>query len=146
MLGDRFSNTIQHPFQIIQFTCLLYLYKNDLILAITCFDVNAVVLVVYIILVAFALQDFDDMNRLIEKNGYQSFKNSKVGFVTQHALGSPVKTDIFVVVFHTLSFLANLRKKNENIGILRIFFLSTGNINHLTYQCKTMLFLAVGRE
>ena len=51
------------------------------------------------------------MNRLIEKNGYQSFKNSKVGFVTQHTLGSPVKTDVFVVVFHTYLFWQTYEKK-----------------------------------
>ena len=92
---------------------MLYLNEDDFSLAVSRFNIHSVEFVVWLFLVAFAFQNLDDVNGLVEKNGNQSLEHAKVGLVTQHTLGSPVKTDVFVVVFHIVAFLCKLTKKKR---------------------------------
>ena len=105
MLGNSFGYTIEDSLQIVQLTSLLYLDKNDLVFTVTRFNIHAIEFVVGFLLIAFTFQNFDDVDRLVEKNGNQSFEYPKVCFVAQHSFGCPVKTDEFVVVFHVVVFL-----------------------------------------
>ena len=54
MLRNSFSHTIEHTFQIIQFTCILDFYYNDIALAVFGLDINSIELVVFSLLVTFA--------------------------------------------------------------------------------------------
>lgn len=72
---------------------LLYLHNDDCALAVLGLDVHAVEFVVWVVLVAFALQQLDDVDRLVEENGDQAFEHSEVGLVAQYPFGSPVETN-----------------------------------------------------
>ena len=111
MLGDGFSNPIEHSLQIVKFTSLLYFHKDDFVFAVSSLDIHAIELVIGVILVALALQYLNDVDGLVEEHCDKSFEHAKVSLVAQHAFGSPIKADVFVVVFHIVAFLWQTYKK-----------------------------------
>lgn len=56
MFCDRFCYSIENAFQIIELTGVLNLYNDNLILAVTCFDVYTVELIITGLLITFAFQ------------------------------------------------------------------------------------------
>ena len=96
VLRDSLCNAINNTMEIVQLSRLLNLHKDDFVLGILGFDVNAVELVVGVVLVALAFQNLNYLHLLIQKDRHQALQNAEVGLVSQHTLGSPVKTDIFV--------------------------------------------------
>ena len=122
MLCDGFCHTVEHPFQVIQFPCLLYFHEYDFIIAVACLNVHTVELVVAVILVALALQNLDDVHRFVDQYSYESLKHAEVSLVAQHALGGPVKSDISVVVFHIVAFLWQTYEKKTRMKIMILYF------------------------
>ena len=111
MLRNGLGNTIKYSFEIIQLVRLLYLHNDNLIFAISCLDVNTVELVTLSVLVAFALKNLNNLDRLAYQNRHQSFKNNKIGFITQHTLGSPIETDIPIGIIHVISSLKTIQSQ-----------------------------------
>ena len=109
MLGYRLRHAIQYPLKVVQFAGLLNLHDDDLILAVLGLDVNTVELVVRVFLVAFAFQNFNDMDWLAEEHRYQSLKHTEIGLVAQHPLCSPVESYeslfVHIFIFHSFSWL-----------------------------------------
>ena len=111
VLSDSFRHTVEDTFKVIQLACQLYLDDDDFSLAVLRLDVDAIELVVSCLLVAFALEDLLDMYRLIEQYGYQPFEYAEVSFIAQHALGSPVESDVFILLIHNRIAFCLLRAK-----------------------------------
>ena len=144
MLCNGFSNTIEHPLQIIEFTSLLYFHEDDLILTIPRLDIHSIKLIVDIILIALALQNLDDMDRFVKEHCYQPLENAKVSLVAQHALGGPIETNILVVV-HSIAFCGKLKKKRREKELsYNIFFKRDGNSrNTITFAGKNLCHFAL---
>lgn len=56
------------------------------------------------------------MDGLIEKHCDQSLEYTEIGFITQHPLCCPIKTNVFVVVFHIVPFLLQTYEKKLRIS------------------------------
>ena len=110
MLGDGARHAIKDALKVVQLARLLYLDDDDFTLAVLGFDVNAVELVLRVVLVALAFQQFHDVDRLVEEHGNQAFEHAEVSLVAQHTLRSPVESDESVVV-HLGGCLGLIRQK-----------------------------------
>ena len=91
MLRNSLSHTIEYTFQIIQFTCILDFYYNDIALAIFGLDVNSIELVVFSLLVTFAFQYVNDFDWFPYKYGKETLQNAKISLLTQQSFYSPIK-------------------------------------------------------
>ena len=110
MLGNGFGNAIEDALQVVQLAGVLYLHDDDFALAVQCFDVHTVELVICGLLVALALKQLDDGNLLIQKYGEEAFEHTEVGFLAKEALHRPVKTDISVRLIHIIQFIWQLQR------------------------------------
>ena len=81
MFGDGFRRAVEDAFQVMQFACVLDLDENDLPFAVQGFDVDAVVLVVGTFLVAFALEDFDDLDLFVQHDGQEAVEHVEIGLL-----------------------------------------------------------------
>ena len=68
MLRDGLGSTIEHTLQIVQLTRQLYLDEKQLATVVLSLDVNTVELVIHSSLIAFAFQEFHNMDRLIQQH------------------------------------------------------------------------------
>ena len=102
MFGNGLCHSVKHALKIVELAGLLYLNDNDVALTVAGLYVHTVVLVIVVLLIAFALKYLDDMHRLIEQNGDESLQHTKVGLVAKHALGGPIEANVLVVVFHLI--------------------------------------------
>ena len=66
MFCDGFGYTEEDTFQIVYFPCVLHFHDDDFVLAVPCLDVHTVEFVVFLLLVAFAFQYFNDADRLVQ--------------------------------------------------------------------------------
>ena len=95
-----FGHSIQDTLQIVQLTRILDLDDNNLIFTIESFDINPVELIILRLLVTLAFQNLHYMNLITYQHRKESFEHTKIGFMTQQTLDSPIKTDIFILQFH----------------------------------------------
>ena len=98
VLGDGLRHAIEHALQIVQLAALLNLDDDDLAAGILGLDVHAVELVVPVLLVRLALEQFHDRHLLTDEHGNQTFEDGEVGLVAEHILRCPVETDISVMI------------------------------------------------
>ena len=96
VLCDGLGHAIEDALQIVKLARLLYLDKNDFALGVSGLNVHTVEFVVFNLLVALAFQNLDNRHFLVQQHGHETFEHPEVGFVAQHALGSPVESDIFI--------------------------------------------------
>ena len=91
MFRNSLSHTIKYTFQIIQFTCILDFYYNDIALAVFCLDVNSIELVIFSLLVTFTFQYINDFDWLSYKYGKKALQNAKISLLAQQSFYSPIK-------------------------------------------------------
>ena len=96
MLRDGFCRAIEQAFQVVNLTGVLHLDDDDVSLAVLGFDVHTVELVVFVLLVAFAFQNFDNLGLVIEKHGEESLQHAEVGFVAEQPFDGPIEADVVV--------------------------------------------------
>ena len=94
VVGDHFGDTVEHTLDEMDLARQLHLDDDELATAVACHDIDAVVLVVDVILVALAFEDLLNFNLFADEDGHEAFQHVEIGLVAQHALGGPVKTDV----------------------------------------------------
>ena len=105
MLRNGLGHTIQNTFKVVQLTSVLDFHDDYLALAVQSLDVNTVELVIASVLIGLALKYLLNRDLLTQKNGKKSLQHTKVGLVSQHTLGRPVKTyKLVILVHHTAEF------------------------------------------
>lgn len=97
MFCNGFGYSIQDTLQIIQLTRILNLDDNNLIFTIESFDINSVELIILRLLVTLAFQNLHYMNFITYQYRKESFEHTKISFMTQQTLNSPIKADIFIL-------------------------------------------------
>ena len=100
VLSNGFRHTIEDAFEIEHLRGVLYLHDDDLPLAVAGFYVHTVELVVFLLLVALALEYVDNLHLLTEKHGEKTFQHHKVCLLAQQALYCPVEAHISVSESH----------------------------------------------
>ena len=121
VLRDGLSHPIEDALQVIQLARLLYLHQDDFTLGVASLDVYAVELVVFLLLVAFALQKFHNGHLLVEQHRHQTFQHGEVRLVAKHAFRCPVKPYILIHLLLSLLFVCkytNKKLNNQNISSL----------------------------
>ena len=113
MFGNSFCYSIQYSLQIVKLTSQLHFDYDDLTIAVLGFDVNTVELIICVILIPFTLQYFINFDRLAQKDGYQTFQHTEIGFVTKHPFHCPVKSYIFIRNIHRSIYLDFTCKDNQ---------------------------------
>ena len=98
MFRNGFRHSIQDAFQVIELACQLNLHDDDFIPAVLCLDIHTVELIVGIILIALAFQEFNNMNTFIQENGHKTFKHPEISLLPKDALGGPVETNNPVIL------------------------------------------------
>ena len=96
MFCDGFGYSIEHTLQVIQFTCVLYLDDNDFSLAVFRLDINPVELIISLLLITFAFQNINNLDRFIQKYSQEALKHPKVRLLAKQTLDSPVKTYVSI--------------------------------------------------
>ena len=91
MFCNSLSHTIEYTFKIIQFTCILNFYYNDIALAVFCLDINSIELVIFSLLVTFAFQYIYDFDWFPYKYGKETLQNAKISLLTQQSFYRPIK-------------------------------------------------------
>ena len=83
----------QHPLEIGELRVVLHLDDEQLATVVFRQQVHTVLLVVFVLLVALALQQFLYLDRLVQQRGEQPLQHAEVGLVAQQALHRPIETD-----------------------------------------------------
>ena len=104
VLGDGLRHTVEHALEVVQLAALLYLHQDDFSFGVPGLDVNTVKLVLTVLLVRLALQQFHDGHLLAHQYRDETLEDGKVGLVAKHILRCPVKAYISVP-FHDYIFL-----------------------------------------
>ena len=118
MLRDSLRYTVEDTLEECKFARVLYFHDDDLTLAVFSLDVYTVEFIVDSQLVAFALQQFDDLHLFVQQHRQKTFQHAEIGFLTQQALDRPVETDI--IIFHKairLVYLQCICKCNQSRAI-----------------------------
>ena len=107
VLGDGLGGGVEDTFEEVEVIGLLDLDEDDLAEAVLGLDVDAVELVLFVLLVALAFEEFGDGDVLAEDGGDEPLEDGEVGLVAEDVLGGPVETDDIVCV-HRGGCLKNL--------------------------------------
>ncbi len=102
MLCDGFCYTEKDTFQIINLAGVLNFHNNDFVLTVAGLDVHTVEFIAFTLLVTLAFQYLHDMDGFAQQHGKETFENTEVGLVAQQSFHRPVKTYIFIFLFHNL--------------------------------------------
>ena len=114
VLCNGLRHTIEHTLEIVQLPRQLHFNYYYLSLGVLCLDVNTVELCLACFLIAFALKQFGYNNLLTKKHRNQSFQHCKICLVAQHALHRPVKSNVFVLYFHSyVSIVLFCKSRNK---------------------------------
>ena len=105
MFGDSFGDAVEDAFQVMQFACVLYLDEDDFAFAVQGFDVDAVELVIGAFLVAFAFEDFDDLDFFVQHHGQETVEHIEIGLLAQQTLDGPVEANIPVLQLFSFHLL-----------------------------------------
>ena len=114
LIGAAFARTVETlgALLVLAGAALIVLYFKAKKRGLPVSIVGGVILVVLGILVALALEQFDDGHLLVEQHRHQPFQHAIVGLVAQHALRSPVESYVLV---HTQVFVFVGCKDTNNI-------------------------------
>ena len=104
VIRQGLGNPIEDAFEIVELTCELDFYKDNLSAGIDGFHIYTVVLVVFLFLIPFTLKNRRDGYLLAKQHGNQSFENVKISLVAKHTLHGPVKTNVFVFCYHNNAY------------------------------------------
>ena len=112
MLCDSLSHPVKHPFQVIQFPCVLHLDNDDVPFAVTRFYVHPVELIVRRSLVTFTFQYLDDSYGFSQEHRQKPFQHPEISLLPQQTFDSPIETDIFIFQFthNTSDFTFTLQR------------------------------------
>ena len=72
------------------------IYNDNFSLAIFGFDIYTIKFIFSCLLVAFALQDINNLDRFIQKHSQEALKHPKVRLLAKQTLDSPVKTYVSI--------------------------------------------------
>ena len=72
------------------------IYNDNFSLAIFGFDIYTIKFIFSCLLVAFTLQDINNLDRFIQKHSQEALKHSKVSLLAKQALDCPVKSDVSI--------------------------------------------------
>ena len=108
IVGDDLGNTIKDTVEIGQLTRVLNLKDGKLPLFVLCEDVYPIKLIVLTILIALALQEFRNLEFLIEQRLHQSLQHGIVGLVAKQSFHCPVKS---YIVCHNNTLLKILSQR-----------------------------------
>ena len=96
VLGHEFGRAEEHTLEIGYLRVVLNLDENQLVFGILGEDVDAVVLVGLVFLVALAFEEILDCNLLVEESREKPLKDREVGLVAKEAFHCPIETDEFI--------------------------------------------------
>ena len=113
VLRHQLGRAEEHALEIGKLRLVLHLYQVQRAVGVFRQHVHPVLLVVLILPVAFAFQQFENPDGMTEKGGYQPFQHSEVGFVAQQPLHRPIKSNVssHIVYFVTKIWLFKQKSK-----------------------------------
>lgn len=119
MFGDGFGYAVEDAFQIMQFACILDFDEDDFAFTVQGFDVDAVELVVGAFLVAFAFEDFDDLDFFVQHDGQETVEHIEIGLLAQQTLNGPIEANIPVLQLF-LSISSMIFKSDPSFFIVTV--------------------------
>ena len=96
VLGDGLGDAVEDAFEVVALAVVLDFDEDDLVLAVAGLDVDAVGLVVLVVAVAFAFEDFEDADGFVQQDGEEAFEDGEIGLLAQEAFDGPVEADVAV--------------------------------------------------
>ena len=82
MLRDGLGHPIKDTFEESKLTRVLYFHYDDFTLAVFSLDVYPVEFVVNGLLIALALQQFDDLHLFVQQHRQETFQHTEIGFLS----------------------------------------------------------------
>ncbi len=98
VLGDSLRHSIEHTMEVSNLVTILNFYDDQFSLFGFCQHIHTIVLVKFVILVAFAFQEFLNLHLLANQGKQQSFQHCVVSLVSKQSFDSPIESDIFFIV------------------------------------------------